>query len=820
MTEIADLLPDDWESWPSERKRAFLESVKYNWALWRRPSQWPPENDDWTIFLFLAGRASGKLFCKNLPVFTPQGWALLGDLKVGDQVFDEMGRMCNILAVHDDTPDVAYRVNFSDGTYLDASAEHQWVTVTHKWIKNYVRRQGNNRDSYPENWAAQPPITTQQIKDTLDYPVGPNGRRDLNHRIPTTLPLQMPAIDSVFGDDLYIVGFWLGDGSTGCGTFTQDTKNGDKEALIAQIELAGFKSNPDMSCPMTVGTKGLMTKLREESPSLLKSKAIPAKYLLGSYAQRLSLLQGLLDSDGFIDEEKQQVEFCSMRQDHAEFVLDLARSLGQKAVLKTGRALLEGRDYGTKYRVFFPPTIQVFRLERKANKICFGGPQYRRRSTRMITSVEPIDPVPMRCLTVDSPNHMWLAGKQMVPSHNTRSGAEWVRWKANNNPGCRIAVIAPTHSGVRDVCFEGDSGLINITPKGEIAKYNKTLLQITFDNGSKIFGYSSAEPDRLRGPQHHFGWLDEVVAWDNAPEMFAMYELGLRLGKYPQTFVSTTPKPQPLIIDLYNRSQDPDDTVILSTGSIFDNAANLSAAAVAELKRRYEGTSLGRQELYGDLVMDQAGALWTRELIERNRLDGDPFEIRKHMTRVVVAVDPCAGHHEERDSNAKINSSTPVCGIVVMGIDSKGIGYVLADASVVNPTPEQWAAETVRQFHLWQADRIVIERTHGGAMVEHTVRTVWPNAPIKAVHASTGKWARAEPVVALYEQDKIKHVGSFALLEDQMCSYVKPTVGGPKLKYSPDRMDALVWAGSELMLFGGIGELYLPTDISRLKLRH
>lgn len=395
---------------------------------------------------------------------------------------------------------------------------------------------------------------------------------------------------------------------------------------------------------------------------------------------------------------------------------------------------------------------------------------------------------------------VYLAGRG---AGKTRSGAEWVRDYAKRHPGCRIAIIGPTLGSVRDVCIEGDSGLRSVTPDSEFEGYNKTLSQFRFKNGSIAFGYSAEMPERLRGPQHHIGWYDELASWREAQATWDMAAMGMRLGKRPQIFISTTPKPVPIILSLVARAEKQPEKVILRSGSTFANAANLAPAALEELRERYEGTALGRQELYAELIFDAAGALWRREWIESNRtlLPIEHIDI----VRRVVAVDPSAGYHPDNGSEESAKSTQPVTGIIVAGIDARGHAYVLDDRSVPNPTPDQWATEAVRAFHDWQCDKIIYERNHGGAMAEHTLRTVWENAPLKHVYATHGKYVRAEPVAALYEQNKVHHNGTFKFLEDQMVMWEDG------MRWSPDRMDALVWAMWELMLGGGSGDMILPT---------
>lgn len=289
-------------------------------------------------------------------------------------------------------------------------------------------------------------------------------------------------------------------------------------------------------------------------------------------------------------------------------------------------------------------------------------------------------------------------------------------------------------------------------------------------NRSRIKLFSGEEPDRLRGPQFHGGWFDELAAFKH-PEAWDQYQFALRLGKHPQTIVTTTPRPTKLIKDLLLR-----DKVRVVRGSTFDNAANLAPSALTELKLRYENTRLGRQELYGEILTDIEGALWTRDLIEKSRVTEHP-----KLVRVVIGVDPAVTSSETSD----------LTGIVAVGIGSDGEYYVLADKSL-RATPDSWARTAVNLYHELKADRIVAETNNGGDMVILLMQQVDRHASVKKVTATRGKQLRAEPISALYEQGRVHHVGYFAELETQMTEWT------PISTESPDRLDALVWALTEL----------------------
>ena len=357
----------------------------------------------------------------------------------------------------------------------------------------------------------------------------------------------------------------------------------------------------------------------------------------------------------------------------------------------------------------------------------------------------------------------------------TRVGAETVRiWKSQ--PGTIIHLVGRTFADVRDVMVEGESGLLSILPKHERPRYLSNRGLLLWPNGSRCLMFSAEEPDRLRGPQCHKTWGDEVAAW-RYREAWDNLAMGLRLGDSPQAVITTTPRPTPLIREFVT-----DPGTHLTRGSTYENRSNLAASFLDRILSKYEGTRLGRQELMAEILDDTPGALWRLVGIDSQRVREAP-----EFSRVVVAVDPAAS----------ANATSDETGIVVVGLGDDGHGYVLADYSM-RGSPDEWAREVVRAFKQHKADRVVVEVNQGGDMVTHTLRTVDPLLPISTVHARRGKVLRAEPVAALYEQGRVHHVGSLATLEDQMTTW-NPT--DPKAK-SPDRVDALVYGLTEILVVG------------------
>lgn len=373
----------------------------------------------------------------------------------------------------------------------------------------------------------------------------------------------------------------------------------------------------------------------------------------------------------------------------------------------------------------------------------------------------------------------------------TRTGAEWLKRESMARAGTEWVIAAPTFADVRDNCVEGPSGLLSVMPAGMVVTYNRSLGEIDLANGSHIKLVSADDPDRFRGRNLHGAWCDELASWRYREAWDEGLAFAVRLGAHPRIVVTTTPRPIPLVRELVARAGA---DVHLTQGSTFENAENLSAAALAQFKARYDGTRIGRQELWGQLLEDVEGALWNMVDIEVLRRPEAPV-----LRRVTVAVDPPGGATE--------------CGIVVAGVAAGPCGcgggsdhvFVLADYSLAGP-PSVWGSRAVGAYREHHADRLVAELNFGADMVTHVVETVDRSVPVTVVRATRGKLQRAEPVQALYEQGRVHHVGVLAGLEQQMTEWVPGESG-----FSPDRVDALVWAVHELVLDGaGPASLAVP----------
>ena len=381
----------------------------------------------------------------------------------------------------------------------------------------------------------------------------------------------------------------------------------------------------------------------------------------------------------------------------------------------------------------------------------------------------------------------WARPKQLAPAGDwriwllmagrgfgkTRTIAEWARGQAERHPGSRGAIVAATAADARDVVTEGESGIIAVCPPWFRPVYEPSKRRITWPNGSMATLYTADEPARLRGPQHHWAVADELAHW-RYMEAWDMLMFGLRLGDDPRCVVATTPRPIPVIKDLAA-----DEATVVTRGSTYENRGNLAAPFFAQIVSRYEGTRLGKQELYGDILDDDPRALWSRVLLDETRVTSTP-----DLYRVVVAIDPAA--------------SSGTTGIIVVGVgrlNGETHGYVIDDITTPEGAkPDEWGRAAVAAYNKHKASAIVAEVNNGGDMVEAVIRNIEGGGSVryKTVRATRGKYTRAEPVSALFEQGRGHMLGYFSLLEDQLCSWVPGDD-------SPDRLDAMVWGFAEIV---------------------
>ncbi|WP_082653327.1 DNA-packaging protein [Aureimonas sp. AU22] len=365
-------------------------------------------------------------------------------------------------------------------------------------------------------------------------------------------------------------------------------------------------------------------------------------------------------------------------------------------------------------------------------------------------------------------------------SGKTRAGAEWVRAMALGEAPLagrvhgRIALVAETLGDAREVMVEGESGLRALDYETRPV-FEASRRRLVFANGAVAQVFSSEDPDALRGYQFDAAWGDELAKWTYAEGCFDNLQLALRLGENPRMVLTTTPRAVPILKRLM--AEEGTAVTRMRTG---ENAGNLAAGFVAAMETRYGGSRLARQELDGEMIEAREDALFDRGAIDRMRVRAVPS-----LGRIVVAVDPPASSGRTSDA----------CGIVAAGLGGDGTIYVLADRSRRGLKPPEWAAAAVSLYRELEADRIVAEVNQGGEMVEAVLRTVAPDVPVSSVRATRGKWVRAEPVAALYEQGRVRHAGSFAELEDELCDFGPNGLSNGR---SPDRLDAMVWAVTAL----------------------
>jgi phage terminase large subunit-like protein len=398
--------------------------------------------------------------------------------------------------------------------------------------------------------------------------------------------------------------------------------------------------------------------------------------------------------------------------------------------------------------------------------------------------------------------HWALAGHQLPPAGDwttwvvlggrgagkTRAGSEWIRRQVEGarptDPGAcsRVALIGETLDQAREVMVFGESGILKCSPPDRRPIWNAVRKQLVWRNGARAQLFSASDPEALRGPQFDCAWCDELAKWRKAHDAWDMLQFGLRLGQRPRQIVTTTPRNNTVLLDLLE-----DRSTVVTRAPTSANRMHLAASFLETITRKYGNSRLGRQEIDGDVLLDHAGALWTRDILDlAKQMPG--FE----SDRIVVAVDPPVTSGPDSDE----------CGMIVAGVQRDGlpqnwVAEVIFDGSVRAASPMSWATRAVELFHRYRADRLVAEVNQGGELVSTLIRQIDASVPFRAVRASQGKMARAEPVAALYEQGRVRHRAQFAELEDQMAAM---TVSGYQGRGSPDRVDALVWAMTELVL--------------------
>jgi phage terminase large subunit-like protein len=771
---------------PEEERLAILdgmdpESLVWDWSVWARPEQTAPEGD-WNVWLVLAGRGFGKtrlasewvreqakvtkdgqrrfalvartaadvrdvivegesgiinvsppsekphyepskrrltwpngntatLFTADEPdglrgpqfrldigtlVPTPSGWTTMGELKTGDYVFDEQGTPTKVTKAHDiELALDSYRITFSDGTYIDADSKHLWLTLTKTDLRYVSTHYGG---VIPCTWSVENfgrESHNAEIKSTEDL----LNTMNMGHYIPATRPIEYAALEQELPIDPWVLGILLGDAASGQPNYIA-THEKDKNWLISELNNSGvlardFNRDHVMAKGLAAGWNRL---------NLLKNKHIPDIYLRASVQERFELIRGLIDSDGGV-ERSGAYRFYNTNKTLIDAFVELTRSVGLVPKTYYRKPRLRKGNLGKPS--WYVQVYSTTPLAKNPDKLAKAKHSWSYAQVgRYIKSIKPITPTLMRCITVDSPSHLYLASNSMIATHNTHA------------------------------------------------------------------------------------WGDEIAAWRQTPDAAGMtafdnLRVGTRLGRNPQIICTTTPKRVPLLYKLIeeSRTDNPNGAkVVVTKGSTLDNAGNLSQAYLDTIMGVYEGTTLARQELYGEMLDDVEGALWNEEMVESARHVAYP-----PVTPLrIIGVDPSVAENP-RDE----------CGIVVCASTAepdlfKRNAWVLEDATI-HGSPDTWARKVVEMARKWGCP-VVAEVNQGGALVRNAINSIDPTIKVLEVHSKHGKALRAEPTVLAYEQQRVHHVGYLQDLESQMYSWI------PGEGKSPDRVDALVHALTALLI--------------------
>ena len=713
-----------------------LADLEYVWdEWWARPNQVIPEDPYYPIHLLLTGRGWGKALATDTPIPTPNGWRTMGQLTPGDLVYDENGSPTKVTQVHPIyTPadEDMYRLHFYGGYTLDACGDHLWTTIDYQYMLQ-IRLQSyqyKNIDLHEIDWLktdlannrAQT-VDTRTMYENQYYTVqGYTGERRANYRIGRAKALQGTYIDPP--EPEYTLG-----------------------ALIPTF-----------------------------SP-----EELPTAMLRSTYSQRWEMLQGLTDAHGKIDHmgsrKRESVKFnLTFSKEQKAFARELITSLGFETVTDYNRP---GRR--ENFLSFYPHTSNPFRHSVQKHMLSVPDHPLLRSMFHTVRKIERITPRPVRCITVESPNALYLAGEGMIPTHNTRTMAEWIRRQAMNNPGCRIGILGRTAADVRDIMATGESGVLNVGPKEEQPEFKPSQRRLEWPNGSIATLFSAETPDQLRGQQFHYFACDELAAYTqfvgvDGLTAFENMRIATRLGERPYGVVATTPKRTEVIRDLLEDAKEGKVRVV--RGSTKENAS-LSSAYKDVIFGQFAGTALEKQELEGLMLDDfPEGALWTEEIINPYRYLGQTPPVTSGG--VVIAVDPSVSENPKDE-----------CGIVAIGFTNhrqlhQRHAYVLEDGSIL-AKPEVWAERVAELYNRWGANAVVVETNQGRSLLTSLMHSINPRMRIIGVNASQGKRLRAEPVVMPYQQGRVHHYGTLATLESQLTTW-EPEHS----KNSPDRLDALV----------------------------
>ena len=798
---LQDNDPQQLEEMIGQLSEQEAREILYDDEIMLREKQYIRLDEEADTIILLAGRGFGKLMCVETPILTvDRGFVKLGDLESGDFIFDEKGHPTKILATYDNMPEKSYRIYFSDGTSIDCCSEHLWNTWQHRDRKAYLRSsKTKDTNNLPEDWAdwkgedrygnttgTGPSVkTTQEIVDTFYH----GKRGDRNHSIPVTAPVELPTVHLPV--DPYIVGYWIGDGTRGSGSFTCDPK--DQRGLVSELYRCGYSVSKS-KCDKSVYVPSLVTDLREVSPTLLENKDIPDSYLYGSVNQRMEMLRGMMDSDGHIDPVSGHVEFCSKRKDHADAVLFLARSVGYKPKTYIGRATLNGVDYGEKYRVCWNPNslMNPFKLERKACLVSDTASQGFRNTHRMLTHFEEIDNKPMRCLSVDSPNNLFLAGESLIPTHNTHAAAATVVRAIEKHGVTSVLYIAPT---ARTLNKTVAPAIINRYAPDHPNRPSLKQGYLKFPNGQEIqLIPAEAGEDAPRSANVELLVLEEACFYGGNSGIITQAELTCRLPP-AKTIVATTPKATKEMVDWVERWEAGDPTIKIINGSTAENKHNLSDKFVKTVYEKYAGTRLEDTELKGVLILENDDALFSMSSIKENEVEPKQFP---EFTEYSIGVDIALISKQGGANKAKHSRKPDSTGIVV---SAKGVDeciYTLEDHSA-RLSPEKWAhkiSALYDQFSQLGKCKIIMEINSAGIeMIQMAFREIGRQDvghKVTPTFSTVSKMARAQPFALMQDQGRLKYNAKGKL--DNLYKELTTYTGTGK---SPDIMDAAVfsWMG-------------------------
>lgn len=836
---LASLSKEDREAILTSMSDEELEALQWDASFWLRPKQVTPEGD-WYITALVCGRGFGKGIHLSTPILTGNGWKTMGEVEDGDEVFDETGKLCKVEAAHEPyMPDRMYKITFTDGTEIRCDGDHLWSTWTIEDQLRYVNEL-RYRDGVPgarplpkswttwtsrkiknratqisdEQWweiveknragvgtrvlAKEYGIARNFIRKYVDTPelvaetfgVETRNTDELcktqgdRHLIHVTEPLQYPEADLPI--DPWVLGIMLADGNTATGAWIA-THVDDREWLVGKLAEHGHPAATETyQLPEKVGIPSLPPVWK--SLGLHEGKYVPKEYFTASVAQRLALLQGLIDGDGHVNKNG-SYSFTNTNKNLVDAVVRLARSLGAKTTLD----FIEGSN-SPRYRKKCKDQWQVrFRssndlvfttLPRKVAK--HGGPTKVYHLSHEIKSIEEIAPESVRCLTVGSASKLYLVTDRYISTHNTLAMSQWIRKKAMEKPGLRIAIAARTAADVRNTVVNGESGILAVHPPSERPEYKPSTTSLHWPNGSMAQLLSSESPDSARGPQYEICAADEFAAWKTTPDSSGatLYDnliAATRLGDNPQLLLATTPKRTHVMRDLLEKAKDPAQRIRIVRGSTFDNKANLSRFYLENLIRRYGNSDLAKQELMGQMLEDAEGIVFTSEMLSRAKELTPP----RHYPIRIIAVDPTvsAGGDETKSDE---------CGIIAIGATgerdmSHRKAWVIGDYSL-RAAPDVWAKQVVDAAQLHRTKFVVVEKNQGGQLLQMAINAVDPTLKVFNVVATQGKRTRSEPVVIAMQQGRIGLTDDFPELEDQLLFYDPDDKSS-----SPDRMDAMVW---------------------------